>query len=123
VEEVAVLEPVVAMEEVQVMVGLGLEVGAVAIMHMVVHMEQEGVDIQEVAMEHMVGVALVDMEGEQEDMEEVVAMVAVAMVDMVDQDMGVVRVVHMEGMVSMVEDQGGQEDPSQSVMKVKAIGR
>jgi hypothetical protein len=66
------------------------------------------VDIQEVVLEHMVGVALavmqgVDMEGEEEDMEEVAVMVAVAMELTVDQDMAVVQVVHMEGMASMVE--------------------
>jgi hypothetical protein len=47
----------------------------------------------------------------------------VAMVDIVDQDMGVVLVVHMEGIASMVQRQGGLEDRSQGVMKVKALGR
>jgi hypothetical protein len=89
------------------------------------------VGIQEVALEHLVGVALVVMEGvdmegeegEEEDMEEIVVMVAVAMEVIVDQDTAVVQVVHTEGMASMVEEQGDQEDHSQGVMKVKATGR
>jgi hypothetical protein len=124
VEEVAavmgaVTGPVVAMEEVEVMVGLEVEV--VAIVNMGAHMEQEGVDIQEEAMEDMVGVAMVVMEGE--DMEEAVVMVAVAMVDMVDLDMGVLWVVRMEGMASMEEEQGGLADHSQDVTKVTVLGR
>jgi hypothetical protein len=58
VEEVAVMGPVVAMAEVGVMVEV-----VVAIVHMVAHMEAEGLDIREEAMGDMVGVALVVMEG------------------------------------------------------------
>jgi hypothetical protein len=87
-------------------------------------MELEGVDTQEAAMGHMVGVAMVVMEGEgmeeeeEEDMEEVVAMV-----DMVDLDMGVVQEVHMEGTASTEEVQGGLADHSQGVMMVTVLGR
>jgi hypothetical protein len=131
VEEVAVMGavmgPVVAMEEMEVMVGLRLEallvvvVVVVAIIRMVAHMAAEVVDIQEETMEDMVGVATVVMEGE-EDMEEAVAMVAVDMVDMVDQDMGVVQEVPMEETASM-EEQGGLADRFHGVMMVTVLGR
>jgi hypothetical protein len=127
VEEVAVMGPAVAMEEVEGMVGL--EVRAVATMHTVAHTEPERVDTQEAAMGHMVGVATVVMAGEgmeeeeEEGMEEEDMEGAVAMVDMVDLDMGVVWEVHMEGMASMEEEQGGLADHSQGAMKVTVLGR
>jgi hypothetical protein len=137
VEEVAVMgavmEPVVAMEEVGVMVGLQLEAVVVvvvvvlvlvAIIRMAAHMDQEVVDTREEAMEDMVGVATVVMEEEEEeeDMEEVVVMVAVDMVDMVGQDMGVVQEVHMEETPSM-EEQGGLADHSHGAMMVTVLDR
>jgi hypothetical protein len=109
VEEVAVMGPLVAMVEVGVMV----EAVVVAIIHMVAHMEVEGLDIQEGTMGDMVGVAMVVMEGE-EDMEEAVGMV--------DQDMGVVQEVPMEETASM-EEQGDLGDHLHGVMMVTALGR
>ena len=101
--------PLVAMVEVGVMV----EAVVVAIIHMVAHMEVEGLDIQEGTMGDMVGVAMVVMEGE-EDMEEAVGMV--------DQDMGVVQEVPMEETASM-EEQGDLGDHLHGVMMVTALGR
>jgi uncharacterized membrane protein (DUF106 family) len=113
VEEVAVMGPVVDMVEVVAMVevvevGVMVEAVVVATVHMVAHMEAEGLDIKEETMGDMVGVV---MEG-QEDMEEAV----------VDQDMGVVQELPMEETASM-EEQAGQAGRSHGVMTATALGR
>lgn len=117
----ALTGPVVAMEEMGVMVGLLLEAVLVAIIHMVAHMEVEGLDIQEETTEDMVGVAMVVMERE-EDMEEAVAMVAMDMVDMADQDMGVAQEAPMEETAS-TEELEGLADRFHGVMMVTVLGR
>ena len=103
--------PLVAMVAVGVMVEAVVVV--VALIHMVAHMEAEGLDILEETMGDMVGVAMVVMEG-QEDMEEAVAMV--------DQDMGVVQEVPMEETASM-EVKAGLADPFHGAMMVTVLGR
>jgi hypothetical protein len=110
VEEVAVMWPVVAMAEVGVMVEavvvlvlVVLVLVVVAIIHMVAHMEAEGLHIQEEAMGEMVGGA---------------------MVDMVDQDMGMVQEVPMEETPSMEEEEEADlADRFHGVMMVTVLGR